>query len=212
MPRAGVSRGRRGGAAGVLVGALAIAGLAGVLGVGHSLLRDTPIRLTREAGPVAVTPGADAGPVDGTGDAASDGLGGAAVYDPDAVFEMTPEELLGAAVLPGMITLGEAKALFEEGAVFVDARRRDVYEAGHIEGAIWLPAEEVAARWVEIEHAVGVPIVIYCEGGPCDASHNTAIRIEDLGMGFDPADLHIMGLGYAEWERAGLPTGGGGSP
>lgn len=193
--------GRRGGAAGVVVGALAIAGLAGVVGVGHSLLRDTPIRLTREAGTAPGTPEAGVEPAP-TGSAV-------AIYDPDAVFTMTPEELLGAAVLPGMITLGEAKALFEEGAVFVDARRRDEFEAGHIEGAVWLPAEQVAPRWAEIEHAIGMPLVIYCEGGPCDASHNTAIRIEDLGMGFDPADIRIMGLGYAEWERAGLPTAGG---
>lgn len=199
-----------GAAAGVLVRALAIAGLAGVVGLGHSLLRETPIRLTlppRQAPPSDTPPRGDGqAPADAGADHATGG------YDPDAIFAMSPEELLDAGVLPGMITLRQASALYDEGAVFLDARRHDEYLAGHVEGAVWMPAEEVAPRVGEIMHAVGMPIVIYCEGGACDASHNTANRLDLTGMGFDPADIRIMGLGYEEWERAGLPTAQGEAP
>ena len=48
-------------------------------------------------------------------------------------------------------------------------------------------------------------LVIYCVGGECDASKNTAARLEQLGY----TDLRIMGAAYTDWVSAGYPTESG---
>lgn len=179
-----------------LIRALAIVALGGMAGIAHSLLRDKPIKLG----------GSFERPPQDVIQERIDARGG---YDYRAIPSMTPEELLDADVLPGMITLREAHELFEEGALFLDSRGEDAFEAGHIRGALWMPAGEVLMRAEELlAFDPATPVVIYCTGGSCDASHNTASRLETYGpdLGIEFADVRIMGLGYDEWKRAGLPT------
>ncbi|MEQ8769522.1 MAG: rhodanese-like domain-containing protein [Phycisphaerales bacterium] len=186
-----------------LVRAMAIVGLAGLIGVGHSMMRDKPIRLVAQHGTNYLDQRDDniAAQRDRLGD-----------YDAGAIPGMTPEQLLDAPVIPGMITLGEAHELFEQGALFLDARSDSAFAEGHIEGAVWMPASEVLMRAEELfAFDPGMPVVIYCTGGTCDASHNVQRRLEqygpDLGLVF--TDIRILGLGYEEWKRAGLPTSEG---
>ena len=47
-------------------------------------------------------------------------------------------------------------------------------------------------------------IVIYCTGGDCQASEDTAILLEAAGY----ANIAIMAAGFDEWAAAGLPTEG----
>lgn len=120
-------------------------------------------------------------------------------------------------VKSGTISLDEARALFEQGAFFLDARYESDYRAGHIEGAFWMPASRVITPAGRAELEIiepGGTVVIYCTGGDCDASENTAIRLEQSGFHFD---IRILGKGYADWADAGLPTstgmdGEGGAP
>ncbi|MBL4810031.1 MAG: rhodanese-like domain-containing protein, partial [Phycisphaerales bacterium] len=48
-------------------------------------------------------------------------------------------------------------------------------------------------------------IVLYCVGGECDASKNTAALLEQYGY----TDLRIMGAGYEHWVAAGFETATG---
>lgn len=192
---------------------LALIGVAALAGAAHSLTRGYPIRLVRagDRAPSTVTPGPgedrqDPGHVSGAQDS---GDGENRAYDADRVAATSGEALLDEPVLDGMITLREAHELFERGATFLDARHEEEYDAGHVAGAVWMPAEDVFDRADELmAFDPALPVVIYCEGGTCEASHNTANRLDMLNgqmqLGF--GDVRIMGLGYDEWARAGLPV------
>ena len=178
---------------------LAIAGAGFVLATGHAFVRTAwldrpPIMLTRA---VAAPPaGPDATPTPTPPDSAP---------APDAPV-VSP---LDAPVKAGSITLGEAFRLFENGAFFLDARYEADYREGHIEGAFWMPASRVATPEGMGELQIiepGGTVVIYCTGGDCDASENTAIRLEQAGFTFD---IRILGKGYVDWVEAGLPTAAG---
>jgi len=104
------------------------------------------------------------------------------------------------------------RCAFEEGVLvhFLDARRREDFDAGRVMGAIWMPARRIdELGGLSTLDQVGVfpedPIVIYCTGGDCDASHNTAARLQQAGF----TNLIIMTAGYDDWRAAGLPTEGG---
>lgn len=81
---------------------------------------------------------------------------------------------------------------------WIDARPRDKFEAGHIEGAILLNEEE----WNKLVPAFldawdpDRPVVVYCDGGSCELSHAVARRLrEELKIG----DVHVLKGGLAAW-------------
>lgn len=123
------------------------------------------------------------------------------------------DELLDAPVPEGTLTLRQSHELWEQGAYFIDARHREDFEGGHIQYAAWLPStlfdtDPSSATAVISSIPPDATVVIYCVGGECDASHNTARRLAREGF----TDLRIMGAGYAEWVAAGLPTNEGSEP
>ena len=115
------------------------------------------------------------------------------------------------------ITVPEAFGLFEQRAAFIDARPRADYEAGHVEGALHLPVEAFAGN--AVPEAVAFidgrgPVVVYCAGGDCHASHDVVIRLQDIGknmgLGFDRC--HVMKDGFPAWVGAGHPVEAGPGP
>lgn len=107
------------------------------------------------------------------------------------------------------ISLDQARQLWEEGISFLDTRQQDVYEAGHVSGAFHLSADMVlddAPVMMMIDP--DATIVLYCEGGECDASHNTATLLGQLGF----SKIHIMTAGYDAWAEAGGMTETGPDP
>jgi rhodanese-related sulfurtransferase len=117
---------------------------------------------------------------------------------------------IDAPVPEGTLTLREAHSLWDQGAYFLDARHDYEFEAGHIQYAAWLPAQlfdtdsEAAFAVMDSIPKDGT-IVLYCVGGECDASKNTAAMLEQFGY----TDLRIMGAGYEDWVNAGFPTATG---
>ena len=123
------------------------------------------------------------------------------------------DALLDAPVPEGMLTLRQSHDLWEQGAYFVDARHEHEFEAGHIQYASWLPStlfdtDSDRAFAVVDSMPMDATVVIYCVGGECDASKNTARRLQQIGF----SDLRIMGVGYSEWAEAGFETSTGGEP
>jgi len=120
---------------------------------------------------------------------------------------------LDAPVPEGTLTLRQSYDLWEQGAYFVDARHEEEFEEGHIEYSVWLASslfdtDSDRAFAVADSMQPDATVVIYCVGGECDASHNTARRLQQIGF----TDLRIMGVGYSDWVDAGFPTAEGSAP
>ena len=106
------------------------------------------------------------------------------------------------------ITIPQAFRLFGANVAFVDARRRDEFEAGHVQNAFWMPADMLTGgkRSEAMDFLTpDQPIVIYCGGGECDASKNVAALLQQGGF----AQCLIMTDGYPGWVAAGHPTATG---
>jgi rhodanese-related sulfurtransferase len=107
----------------------------------------------------------------------------------------------------------EATALYQAGALFIDARRSKVYEEGHIAGARSLPVWEsdVMDRVMSLvnEGRRGeLPVVIYCSGGECEDSHMLSEKL--FGAGF--TNLLIYKDGWPDWLKRGGKASRGPNP
>ncbi len=96
------------------------------------------------------------------------------------------------------------KKIYDEGkTVFVDARAPDRYIAGHIKGAVLLPArqrEDFLEEFIT-RYDPSTPIVTYCSGRECDDSHELARFLAEMGY----TDVRVMVDGYPGWEKEGYP-------
>lgn len=110
----------------------------------------------------------------------------------------------------------EATALHKAGALFLDARRTSVYEAGHIPGArsfsVWESDvdEKVNALFEERSDPAdqNKPIVIYCSGGACEDSHMLAQKL--WGIQFN--NLYVYKDGFPDWQQRGGAVKTGNAP
>lgn len=84
-------------------------------------------------------------------------------------------------------------------AVVLDVRPREEYDAGHIPGAISIPAEELANRLADLP--ADQEIVAYCRGAFCVLAHE-AVRVL-TGNGRRASRLTE---GMLEWRLADLPV------
>lgn len=96
------------------------------------------------------------------------------------------------------ITVDQAFALFQMGTPFLDARHDNEFNAGHVLNAIRMTSDEFLPRAGEVMRFMPGPVVIYCTGGDCDASHNLAKALQQAGF----TKLHIMKDGYPAWAAA----------
>jgi rhodanese-related sulfurtransferase len=102
------------------------------------------------------------------------------------------------------ITVAQAKALFDSGAMFIDARTDAEWGTGHIPQAVHLSGEMFSdGRALEVLRQLdptGVT-VIYCGGGDCHASEQVYILLQQGGF----TQLHIFTDGVPGWTAAGHP-------
>jgi len=101
----------------------------------------------------------------------------------------------------------QAKGLFEQKVLFLDARRTSVYREGHIAGArsfaVWEADVDEKVRSLAGENLpAGVPVVVYCSGGDCEDSHMLAQKL--WGVGFD--NVLVYKDGFPDWEKRGWPV------
>jgi rhodanese-related sulfurtransferase len=95
------------------------------------------------------------------------------------------------------ITPQEAKARIDQGAVLIDVREQDEWNAAHVEGATLIPLSEFAARHAEMPK--DKDIVLMCAGGVRSA------RAAEFAapQGYTVANLEG---GINAWAAAGLPV------
>ena len=89
--------------------------------------------------------------------------------------------------------------------IFVDARNDEHYQAGHIPGAYQLDhfrVQDYIATALPVCQ-LAEQIIVYCNGGDCDDSENTAIFLRDAGI--DKSKLYVYAGGIAEWMTNRMP-------
>lgn len=107
---------------------------------------------------------------------------------------------------PLEITLQQMKNLLAKpNVIIIDARSNEEFEKGHINGAINIFAyEEDLGKYFQNLTQVPVDkrkiIVVYCEGGTCDASHKVASDLIRLGH----KNVFVYTGGWEEWSHKEL--------
>jgi rhodanese-related sulfurtransferase len=110
----------------------------------------------------------------------------------------------------------DVATLYAGGALFLDARRTNVYEQGHIAGArpfsVWESDvdDKVKGLWEQRQDPKeqALPIVIYCTGGDCEDSHMLAQKL----WGAQFSNLYVYKDGFPDWQKRGEPVHTGTNP
>ena len=108
------------------------------------------------------------------------------------------------------ISSDDAWQLHQQKAVFLEARRTAVYEAGHIAGSRLMPIwesdidERIKTLFYELPNQQQ-PIVVYCSGGNCEDSHMLAEKL--WGVGYE--NVLVYKDGYPDWTGKGRPIAKG---
>ncbi len=107
------------------------------------------------------------------------------------------------------MTTADLYAAWEAGIIhLVDARLPHQYREGHIPRAHSIPFESITSGYpaaLDLLPFEG-PIVVYCEGGDCNASRNVASMLIDMGF----ENVSVFERGLDSWARAGYPIETGG--
>jgi len=105
-----------------------------------------------------------------------------------------------------MVQLPKVKEFWDaKAALIVDARDPAEYAAGHIPGAINVPADEAISdpdRLSAVDSG-GRPIICYCGGGTCEVSIHLA---EALVYQAGKKRVRVFMGGWPDWEGAGYPV------
>ncbi len=165
-----------------------------------------------QAGPVENSPtGAPgAAPADPkTDDGPGDEPSPAQPADPDRPFSLDD--------LGEMITIDQAVKIYNlpyedpqaPQVIFLDARSREKYDRSHILSAYHVTPESFFNGTLPDDIDFWPKdsiIVVYCDGGECDASHLVEARLEQQ-KGFER--IYLIEAGFPGWQSAGLPTESG---
>jgi rhodanese-related sulfurtransferase len=101
----------------------------------------------------------------------------------------------------GSSAVGPADAvrLANSGALLVDVRNSQEYEAGHIIDARSLPAAELAAKADTLKKFKEKPVIVYCENGMASGAAARTLRT----AGFNKV-VTLRG-GLSSWRQENLP-------
>ena len=98
------------------------------------------------------------------------------------------------------IAPAEAAREVERGALLIDVREKEDWDAGHVPGATHLTRGNVEVEIEAIAAALDTPIICHCGGGS-----RSALVAESLQkMGY--TNVKSLTGGFRAWKQAGLPT------
>lgn len=87
------------------------------------------------------------------------------------------------AMAGGEISGKTARAKVEKGAVLLDVRTEQEFQAGHLDGAINIPVQVLEQRWSELPK--DKEIVVYCRSGQRSARAQRLLKTHGLTQVFD---------------------------
>ncbi|HWN82354.1 MAG TPA: rhodanese-like domain-containing protein [Candidatus Udaeobacter sp.] len=112
--------------------------------------------------------------------------------------------------LPPVVELADVKTAIASGdslLVVLDARAPDAFAEGHLPGALNLSVENLDANYPPLKARLDRVnrIIVYCDGGDCELSHDLAEALKSLGY----KRVQLFAGGIAAWTEAGekLETG-----
>ena len=128
---------------------------------------------------------------------------------PARAAEDTPNSIPGGT----FVNVDQAKAQFDKGAVFVDARVAAEYAEKHIKGALNVPFKEEFPKVAKTGPGDKIdlgklpgdknkPLVFYCNGSPCWKGYKAADQAIKAGH----KKVSWFRDGMPAWEGKGLPT------
>jgi rhodanese-related sulfurtransferase len=105
-------------------------------------------------------------------------------------------------ILP-RITIQEAKALYDGGNIkIVDVRLKNLYDQGHIKGAVNVPEAEVGSHIKDLPKQGN--LVLYCDCPHDEESAGTAYTLKTAGY----TNMRVLQgpQAYTLWKNSGYPT------
>ena len=107
-----------------------------------------------------------------------------------------PEQPVPEVTYEQFIALREAKQDF----VLVDARSKEAYDGGHIEGAVSFPLDEITREAAGQKFSSNKKIIVYCGSASCHISRRAAQLL--ISYGYSVQD-YVGGI--SEWMTQGQP-------
>jgi len=100
------------------------------------------------------------------------------------------------------VSVSEAKALIDSGAIVVDVRGPEAYGGRHVPGALSIPLAQLQAGVpASLSDAKDKPIVVYCNDGVITGPEGTQL-LNNAGYG----RAVNLKSGIEGWQSAGLPV------
>lgn len=97
------------------------------------------------------------------------------------------------------VTRAELARRLRDGVLVWDVRPAAEFEAGHVQGAVSVPPDEVRRRLRDVPK--GADVVAYCRGPFCVYADDAVRQLRKAGR----RASRLEG-GFPEWRRAGLPV------
>jgi rhodanese-related sulfurtransferase len=103
-----------------------------------------------------------------------------------------------------VVSVNEAKALYDQKARFFDAREQRHYKKSHIRGAYPVRFDQSKANWlaVELPKAKDEAIVFYCYGESCANSYEAALAVREQGY----TNVYWLLNGFGAWKKQHYPV------
>lgn len=116
-----------------------------------------------------------------------------------AADKVSPEAITGATT----VDAAQAKALFDQGALFVDVRSDKDWAAGRIPDAVHIELKKVySPETLGAEAKKGDALVIYCNGHSCLRSSKASAKAVEWGY----SNVNYFREGFPAWKAAGYPV------
>ncbi|MDD2830333.1 MAG: rhodanese-like domain-containing protein [Sulfuricurvum sp.] len=102
-----------------------------------------------------------------------------------------------------VVNTKKAKALYDQNAIFFDAREKRHYSKEHVKGAYPVYFDESKAQYIALQLPADKkqPLVFYCYGESCANSYEAALSVRKLGY----QNVNWLLNGYTKWKMAGYP-------
>jgi rhodanese-related sulfurtransferase len=125
-------------------------------------------------------------------------LPASAVLAQSELVENTVESVAGATTVDS----AAAKQLFDQGAIFVDLRKSNAWDAGRVPGAKHIDMPQFSQETLEKAAKKTDPVVFYCSGVKCPRS--SAACEKALSWGY--SKVYYYREGFPGWQKAGHPV------